>query len=117
MQQILMILHMVFALALIVLVLVQQGKGATMGASFGAGASQTVFGSQGAGSFMLKVTGLFAALFFATSLALGHYSAQNSEAGKNNLLDSVQQISVLQNQQKTAAQQAEKQLIPVTVNK
>lgn len=110
MQQIIMILHIVFAIALIVLVLIQQGKGAAMGASFGAGASQTVFGSQGAGSFMLKITALFAFLFFATSLILGHLSGQAPASDKNSLLNSVEQISQQQNQQRQAATQAISQL-------
>ena len=78
-QQILLICHLLVALILIVLVLIQQGKGATMGAAFGSGASQTVFGSQGSGSFLLKVTGLFAALFFVTSLSLGYLATQQSK--------------------------------------
>ncbi len=77
MQQILLVAHMLICVFLVMLVLVQQGKGATMGASFGNGASQTVFGSQGSGSFLFKLTALFAALFFATSLALGYFAMQD----------------------------------------
>ena len=58
----------------------QQGKGATMGAAFGSGASSTVFGSSGSGGFMIKLTGLFAALFFITSLILGYMAVQQSRA-------------------------------------
>ena len=54
-QQIVLIFHIVAAIALIAIVLVQQGKGAGMGASFGSGASQTVFGSQGSSSFLVKL--------------------------------------------------------------
>jgi len=56
-------------------VLLQHGKGALMGAAFGSGASQTVFGSQGSGSFLTRLTGTLAAIFFATSLMLGILAA------------------------------------------
>lgn len=74
MQQIVLILHVLISLLLVVLVLLQQGKGANAGAAFGTGASQTVFGSQGSGSFMLKLTSAVAALFFVTSLGLGFFA-------------------------------------------
>ena len=64
--------HIVIALIIIGLILLQHGKGADMGASFGGGSSKSVFGSRGAAPFLMKVTGLFAAIFFATSLYLGH---------------------------------------------
>jgi len=70
MEAILLIVHVLIAAAVIGLVLIQQGKGADAGASFGGGASQTVFGSAGAGGFLVKLTGGLAALFFVTSLAL-----------------------------------------------
>jgi preprotein translocase subunit SecG len=71
-QQLLLLFHVLISIALVTLVLLQQGKGAEMGASFGSGASQTVFGSQGASSFLFKLTGLFALLFFVSSLSLGY---------------------------------------------
>lgn len=69
MQPILIIVHIVVCLALILIVLLQQGKGAGMGAAFG-GSSQTVFGSTGATSFMHKVTTAAAIVFMLTSLGL-----------------------------------------------
>ncbi len=80
MQQLLLVAHMLICIFLVMLVLVQQGKGATIGASFGSGASQTVFGSQGSGSFLFKLTILFSVLFFATSLGLGYYAMQQGKA-------------------------------------
>ncbi|MDQ8040227.1 MAG: preprotein translocase subunit SecG [Rickettsiella sp.] len=71
-QQLLLLFHVLISVGLVTLVLLQQGKGAEMGASFGSGASQTVFGSQGSSSFLFKLTGLFALLFFVTSLSLGY---------------------------------------------
>jgi preprotein translocase subunit SecG len=79
MQQLILMFHVLIAVAIIVLVLLQQGKGAEMGAAFGSGASQTLFGSRGSGSFLLKLTGLLAALFFITSLLLGYLSAQEAK--------------------------------------
>lgn len=76
MYQFIMLLHIFAAVSLIALVLVQQGKGATMGAAFGSGASQTVFGSRGSGSFLLKVTIGFVVLFFATSIALNYLASR-----------------------------------------
>ncbi len=111
MQQVVLILHVAFAIALIVLILLQQGKGAAMGASFGGGASDTVFGSRGASSFIMKLTGSFAALFFVTSLVLGHFSgAMVSSQPKDNILANVTQLSKQQAQQQQEAARAAKQL-------
>lgn len=76
MYQMILIIHVLAAVCLIALVLVQQGKGATAGAAFGSGASQTVFGSRGSGSFLLKVTISFIVLFFATSIGLNYLATQ-----------------------------------------
>ncbi len=66
----LIIVQVVIAAGLVGLVLVQHGKGADMGAAFGSGASGTVFGSQGSGSFLTKATTVLAVLFFLNSLLL-----------------------------------------------
>lgn len=73
MYAILLTLYMLVAVALIVLVLIQHGKGADIGAAFGSGASNTVFGSQGTGGFLFKLTGALAAAFFAIALILGYW--------------------------------------------
>jgi preprotein translocase subunit SecG len=70
MYQLLLIIHVLVAMAVIGLVLIQHGKGADIGAAFGSGASNTVFGSQGTGSFLFKLTGGLALVFFATSLLM-----------------------------------------------
>lgn len=72
MYQLLLMVHVIIALVIIGLVLIQQGKGADIGAAFGSGASNTVFGSQGSGGFLFRLTGGLALLFFATSLTLGY---------------------------------------------
>ena len=66
------------------LVLLQQGKGAEAGASFGGGASQTIFGSSGSGNFMTRMTAIFATVFFLTSLGLAYVSGK---AGQGDSLD------------------------------
>src|SRR3990167_10378934 len=70
MYQLILIIHVIIALMLIGLVLIQHGKGADIGAAFGSGASNTVFGSQGTGGFLFKLTGGLVLAFFVTSLSL-----------------------------------------------
>jgi len=67
---VLLVVQVLMGLAIIGLVLLQQGKGADMGAAFGAGASGTVFGAAGGGSFFTRATAVLAALFFANSVLL-----------------------------------------------
>lgn len=62
-ETVVIVVHLLMALAVIGLVLIQQGKGADAGASFGAGASNTVFGSQGSATFLSRITGILAAVF------------------------------------------------------
>lgn len=73
------IVHVLISLALIGLVLMQQGKGAEAGASFGGGASQTVFGSQGSGNFLSRATSWLAVIFFVTSISLALVAKQKAE--------------------------------------
>ena len=70
MEQIILIFHFVVAIGLIALILLQQGKGAEAGASFGSGASQTVFGSGGGWNFFSKMTAILSTIFFVTSVSL-----------------------------------------------
>lgn len=93
MQQLLLVFHVLICIALVVLVLLQQGKGAEMGAAFGSGASQTLFGSQGSGSFLMRITGLCAALFFITSLTLGYLAAhQGKQDPLQNIINAAAQV-------------------------
>lgn len=80
MYEILIVVYLIVALGLIGLVLIQQGKGADMGASFGAGASATLFGSSGAGNFLTRATAILATLFFVISIFLGGMTANSSKA-------------------------------------
>lgn len=70
MEQLILIVHILTALGIVGLILLQQGKGAEAGASFGAGGSQTVFGSGGGGNFFTRATAVFAVVFFTTSFGL-----------------------------------------------
>ena len=74
METILIVIHLLLALGLVGLVLLQHGKGADAGAAFGSGASATVFGARGSANFLSRMTGVLAALFFATSMALAWFA-------------------------------------------
>lgn len=77
MESLILILHVLVAVVMIGLILLQQGKGAEMGASFGAGSSQTVFGAAGSVGFMTKATAVLAAVFFVTSIGLAVFARQH----------------------------------------
>ena len=82
MKEILLVIHVLTAVGIIAFVLLQQGKGADMGAAFGggSGASQTLFGARGSATFLSRTTAVLAAIFFATSLALAVvYSRQSGD--------------------------------------
>jgi len=81
MQTALLAAHVIIMVVLIGLILIQRGKGADVGAAFGSGASQTVFGSQGSASFLTRTTAVLATLFFLTSLTLAYFSIQRSDQG------------------------------------
>lgn len=76
MHTILLVIHVVLAIAIVGLILIQQGKGAQVGAAFGGGASGTVFGSRGSATFMSKATAMLSTGFIATSLALAFIATQ-----------------------------------------
>jgi len=78
--EILVIVYLIVAVMLIGFVLIQQGKGAGMGASFGSGGSNTVFGSTGSGNFLTRTTAILATLFFVISLILGNQTADKEKA-------------------------------------
>ncbi|HEY7865083.1 MAG TPA: preprotein translocase subunit SecG [Psychromonas sp.] len=80
MYEILLVVYLIVAIILIGFVLIQQGKGAGMGASFGSGASNTVFGASGAGNFMTRTTAILAVVFFGLSLVLGNLSTNKVTA-------------------------------------
>ena len=105
MFEILMILYVLVSIAIIGLVLIQHGKGADMGASFGAGASATIFGSAGKGNFMTKSTTILAIVFFALSLLIGNHNA--SQIKKNAEFENLGTVQSTQKADKSVEKQAE----------
>ncbi len=81
MYEALLVIFLIVAVALIAMIMLQQGKGADMGASFGAGSSATLFGSNGSGNFMTRVTAVLATLFFIISLVLGNLNSNKTSKG------------------------------------
>jgi preprotein translocase subunit SecG len=88
MQILLTVLQIFLSLGIIGLVLIQHGRGADAGAAFGSGASATVFGARGSGSFLSRTTAILAAMFFLTSMALAYYAAQGGKPA--GLMDGVE---------------------------
>ena len=86
-QKTVLIAHTLIALLIIVLVLLQRGKGADAGAAFGAGASGTVFGARGSSSFFSRATAVCATAFFVSSLTLAYLSSQATSAPSSLLED------------------------------
>jgi preprotein translocase subunit SecG len=80
MQTLAVVFHVLLALAIVGLVLLQRGRGADAGAGFGAGASGTVFGARGSASFLSRTTAVLATLFFLTSLGLSYLFSRDSGA-------------------------------------
>ena len=80
MSLIVIVLHIIVCIALILIVLLQTGKGADMGAAFGGGSSQTLFGSTGASTFLSKATTAAAVVFMLTSLTLAYMSGNQSSS-------------------------------------
>jgi preprotein translocase subunit SecG len=89
MYHFILLIHVFVAVMVVALVLIQQGKGATMGAAFGSGASQTVFGSRGSGSFLFRITISLAIIFFMTSIGLNYLAAQVYKQEKEGLLPNI----------------------------
>lgn len=79
METVVWIVHVVAALGVVGLVLMQHGKGADMGAAFGSGASGSLFGSTGSANFLSRATAVLAALFFVTSMTLTYFSGSKSK--------------------------------------
>jgi len=91
METLIVVVHVITAIVIVGLVLLQQGKGADAGASFGAGASQTVFGASGSGNFLVRATTIAAVIFFVTSLSLAIFARNNAGTGTTTGLPIVDQ--------------------------
>lgn len=88
--------HILVALAIIGLVLMQHGKGADMGAAFGSGASGSLFGATGSANFLSRTTGVLAAVFFATSLTLAYVASNQPKTTGSVMQEAVQSQTALQ---------------------
>ena len=97
MQQLVLMIHILVAIAIIALVLVQHGKGADAGASFGTGSANTMFGSQGNLPFLMKLTTFLAAVFFATSLGLSYMASSRAKQGSQSLVAPLTQRQTIPN--------------------
>ncbi|WP_409929504.1 preprotein translocase subunit SecG [Sulfuriflexus sp.] len=80
---VLLVIHVLLAIGLIALILIQHGKGADAGAAFGSGSSGTVFGSQGSASFLTRLTAVLAAGFFITSLSLAYFTRESVQESQD----------------------------------
>lgn len=78
--QIILVVHVLLALGLVGLILIQHGKGADAGAAFGSGAAGSVFGARGAHSFLYKLTAILAICFFVTSISLAYFASNERAA-------------------------------------
>jgi len=94
MEKVVLVVHLLTAFAIIGMILLQQGKGADAGASFGAGASQTLFGSGGTWNFFSKTTAILATLFFATSFGLA-VIAKNSAGINEEVLPAIELLEAV----------------------
>ena len=103
--QIILVVHVLLALGLVGLILIQHGKGASAGAGFGSGAAGAVFGARGAHSFLYKLTAVLAAAFFITSISLAYLATSETT------VDSSQSIMV-----QTVSEDAIESDLPATNN-
>ena len=105
--EILIVLYVLVAAAIIFLVLIQHGKGADMGASFGAGASGTIFGSRGTGNFLTRSTSTLAVAFFALSLLIGNYNT--GKGGQKSQFEQISAPAAAEAQQEQPATEQKKE--------
>lgn len=113
MSSIILSIHVIIAVILIGLILVQHGKGADAGAAFGSGASSTVFGSQGSASFLTRLTAGLATAFFLTSLTLAYVTKSNT-AGKEEI-DIPAQVEQVVPKEAPAVDLGDKPVLPVEI--
>ncbi|MDK1024011.1 MAG: preprotein translocase subunit SecG [Gammaproteobacteria bacterium] len=91
-EDLVLVAHVMAALAIIGLVMIQQGRGAEMGSGFGGGSSNTVFGSAGAGNFLTRATTIVALLFFITSFSLAYFARGKVEISSELGIPSIQKV-------------------------
>ena len=89
-----LVIHILVALAIVGLVLMQHGKGADMGAAFGSGASGSLFGASGSANFLSRTTAVLAAIFFCTSLALAYVASSAPKTSGSVMQEAVESRAV-----------------------
>ena len=110
-EQIIIIFHVLIALAIVILILLQQGKGADMGASFGGGGSQTLFGPTGGGNLLTQITTILATLFFVTSFSLAIIAKQKVDSLSDDISINSMNVEVNSQAEDTTVTE-EKDLLP-----
>ncbi|MBA3757089.1 MAG: preprotein translocase subunit SecG [Nitrosomonas sp.] len=96
METLVWVAHVLLAIVLIVLVLLQHGKGADMGAAFGSGSAGSLFGASGSANFLSRATGVVAAMFFATSMSLTYLSAnQTKDTSIMSIMDRIEETEAV----------------------
>jgi preprotein translocase subunit SecG len=107
---VLIVAHVITALAIIGLVLLQHGKGADMGSGFGGGASSSLFGATGSANFLSRTTAVLATLFFLLSLALAYVATKKPvEATGGGVMDAVKQQPAKKDEKKPAVEESKPQ--------
>jgi len=96
-ENLILITHVIAALSIIGLVMLQQGKGAEMGSGFGSGSSNTVFGSAGAGNFLTRATTIVALLFFITSFSLAYFARGKVDISSEVGIPSIEKVNEVTN--------------------
>lgn len=112
MYQALLIIYLLVSIALIGFILLQQGKGANAGASFGGGASGTVFGSAGAGNFLSRLTAFLATIFFIVSIVIGNINSHRNNVQQGAFDDLSQTAEQIQQKQEIPAVESKNNDIP-----
>ena len=106
---VLIVAHVITALAIIGLVLLQHGKGADMGSGFGGGASSSLFGATGSANFLSRTTAVLATLFFVLSLALAYVATKKPVETGGGVMDSVKEQPAKKDEKKPAAEESKPQ--------
>jgi len=106
---VLIVAHVITALAIIGLVLLQHGKGADMGSGFGGGASSSLFGATGSANFLSRTTAVLATLFFVLSLALAYVATKKPVETGGGVMDAVKEQPAKKEENKPAAEDAKPQ--------
>ncbi len=111
---ILIVMHVLVALAIIGLVLLQHGKGADMGSGFGGGASGSLFGATGSANFLSRTTAVLATIFFLLSLALAYVATKKPVEGGGGVMDAVKSRPAAEEKKSTAEESKPKPPAPAS---